>query len=198
LLRPGGCGAIGSCCRWRDPANILTMGEGGTPLLPATNLGLMLGRPHLFVRTSDRGPTGSFKDRQAARHLVHEEQGITEAVVASTGNVRFPIRLIRRWPGSKLCGILTSSVRATRCARLRCMVRRWLRSPVPTTRQSRWRPILPSVEGCSLDLGSEPGSQREYENLAFRGCGAIVGPESWEPEVGGSSSQNPRFRPPTG
>jgi threonine synthase len=41
-----------------DPANILTMGEGGTPLLPATNLGLMLGRPNVFVKDERQGPTG--------------------------------------------------------------------------------------------------------------------------------------------
>ena len=50
----------------RDPANILTMGEGGTPLLPAANLGMMLGRSHLFVKDERQGPTGSFKDRQAS------------------------------------------------------------------------------------------------------------------------------------
>ncbi len=59
-----------------DPANILTMGEGGTPLLSATNLGLMLGRPNVFVKDERQGPTGSFKDRQASYgHLVHERTG---------------------------------------------------------------------------------------------------------------------------
>src|SRR5690606_12684886 len=69
----------------QDPANILTMGEGGTPLLHATNLGMMLGRPHIYIKDERQGPTGSFKDRQAALAIsVMKEQGITEAVVAST------------------------------------------------------------------------------------------------------------------
>src|SRR5215472_14830434 len=32
----------------RDPGSVVTLGEGGTPLVRATNLGLMLGRPNLF------------------------------------------------------------------------------------------------------------------------------------------------------
>jgi threonine synthase len=72
----------------RDEGNILTMGEGGTPLLHAINLGMMLGRPHIYIKDERQGPTGSFKDRQAALAIsVMKEQGITEAVVASTGNV---------------------------------------------------------------------------------------------------------------
>ena len=50
----------------QDPANILTMGEGGTPLLQAVNLGMMLGRPYIFCKDERHGPTGSFKDRQAS------------------------------------------------------------------------------------------------------------------------------------
>jgi threonine synthase len=95
----------------RDPANILTMGEGGTPLLPATNLGMMLGRPHVFVKDERQGPTGSFKDRQASLAVsVMKEQGITEAVVASTGNVAISYSAYSALAGIKLWAFLTSSV----------------------------------------------------------------------------------------
>ncbi len=95
----------------RDPANILTMGEGGTPLLPAANLGMMLGRSHLFVKDERQGPTGSFKDRQAALAISFmKEQGITEAVVASTGNVAISYSAYSALAGIKLWAFLTSSV----------------------------------------------------------------------------------------
>ena len=42
-----------------DSAHRVTMGEGGTPLLRATNLGLMLGCPHIYVNDERQGPTGS-------------------------------------------------------------------------------------------------------------------------------------------
>jgi threonine synthase len=97
----------------RDPSNILSMGEGGTPLLPATNLGMMLGRPHIFVKDERQGPSGSFKDRQASLAIsVMKEQGLTEAVVASTGNVAISYSAYSALAGVKLWAFLTSSVPA--------------------------------------------------------------------------------------
>ena len=97
----------------RDPANVLTMGEGGTPLLHAANLGMMLGRPHIFIKDERQGPTGSFKDRQASLAISFmREQGITEAVVASTGNVAISYSAYSALAGIKLWAFLTSSVPA--------------------------------------------------------------------------------------
>ena len=97
----------------RDEANILAMGEGGTPLLHANNLGMMLGRSHIYIKDERQGPTGSFKDRQAALAIsVMKEQGITEAVVASTGNVAISYSAYSALAGIKLWAFLTSSVPA--------------------------------------------------------------------------------------
>jgi threonine synthase len=96
-----------------DPANILSMEEGGTPLRPATNLGMMLGRPTILVKDERHGPTGSFKDRQASLAISYmKEQGITEAVVASTGNVAISYSAYSALAGIKLWAFLTSSVPA--------------------------------------------------------------------------------------
>ena len=46
-----------------DPANIITLGEGGTPLLEATNLGKKLGLKRLFIKEEGLNPTGTFKAR---------------------------------------------------------------------------------------------------------------------------------------
>jgi len=97
----------------KDPANILTMGEGGTPLVRATNLGMMLGRSNVFVKDERQGPTNSFKDRQASLAIsVMKEEGITEAVVASTGNVAISYSAYSALAGIKLWAFLTSSVPA--------------------------------------------------------------------------------------
>ena len=96
-----------------DSANILSMGEGGTALIHAQNLGLMLGRPHIYVKDERQGPTGSFKDRQASLAVsVMKEQGITEAVVASTGNVAISYSAYSALAGIKLWAFLTSAVPA--------------------------------------------------------------------------------------
>ena len=66
----------------------ITMGEGGTALLRANNLGMMLGAPNLFIKDERQNPTNSFKDRQAALVIsMMKEAGVTELIVASTGNV---------------------------------------------------------------------------------------------------------------
>jgi len=95
----------------KDDANLVTMGEGGTPLLRAINLGLMLGCPHIYIKDERQGPTGSFKDRQASLSISFmKELGITEAVVASTGNVAISYSAYSALAGIKLWAFLTSLV----------------------------------------------------------------------------------------
>ena len=72
----------------KNTNNIVSLGEGGTPLIKAENLGAMLGLKNLYIKDERQGPTNSFKDRQAAVAIsVMKELGIREAAVASTGNV---------------------------------------------------------------------------------------------------------------
>lgn len=95
----------------RDETNKVTMGEGGTPLLHAANLGLMLGCPHIYVKDERQGPTGSFKDRQASLAIsVMKEHGVTEAVVASTGNVAISYSAYSALASIKMWAFLTSLV----------------------------------------------------------------------------------------
>jgi threonine synthase len=95
----------------RNPANIVSMGEGGTPLLQSVNMGTMLGHNHIFIKDERQGPTGSFKDRQASLAIsTMKESGIMEAVVASTGNVAISYSAYSARAGIKLWGFLTSLV----------------------------------------------------------------------------------------
>ncbi len=48
-----------------DPADAVSLGEAGTPLLPMPRLGAALGLDRLLVKDETRQPTGSFKDRLA-------------------------------------------------------------------------------------------------------------------------------------
>lgn len=93
----------------------LSLGDGGTPLLQAVNLGLMLGTPHLFIKDERQGPTGSFKDRQAAVTIAAlKEAGITEMVAASTGNVAISYSAYAARAGLKLWAFVTSLVPAVK------------------------------------------------------------------------------------
>lgn len=95
----------------RDKRNIVSFGEGWTPLIRSENLGLMLGHKHLYIKDERQGPTGSFKDRQASIAVsAMKEAGIREAVVASTGNVAIAYSAYCARAGIKLWVFVTSSV----------------------------------------------------------------------------------------
>lgn len=93
------------------PDPTLSLGEGGTPLIRASNLGLMLGNPNIYIKDERQGPTASFKDRQAAITISSlKEAGITEFVCASTGNVAISYSAYAARAGIKLWAFLTSLV----------------------------------------------------------------------------------------
>ncbi len=95
----------------KDKQNIVSFGEGWTPLLRAENIGLMLGHQHIYIKDERQGPTGSFKDRQASIAVsAMKEAGIREAVVASTGNVAIAYSAYCARVGIKLWVFVTSSV----------------------------------------------------------------------------------------
>lgn len=94
-----------------NPNPTLRLGEGGTPLIPAANLGMMLGLPNLFIKDERQGPTSSFKDRQAAVTIAAlKEGGVTEMVAASTGNVAISLSAYAARAGIKLWAFVTSLV----------------------------------------------------------------------------------------
>lgn len=95
----------------RNPNPTLRLGEGGTPLIQAVNLGMMLGLPNLFIKDERQGPTSSFKDRQAAVTIAAlKEGGVTEMVAASTGNVAISLSAYAARAGIKLWAFVTSLV----------------------------------------------------------------------------------------
>jgi len=95
----------------RNPNPILRLGEGGTPLIQAANLGMMLGLQNLFIKDERQGPTSSFKDRQAAVTIAAlKEGGVTEMVAASTGNVAIALSAYAARAGIKLWAFVTSLV----------------------------------------------------------------------------------------
>lgn len=83
----------GGMWRWRellpvrDPANIVFLGEGDTPLLPQARLGEALGVPNLFTKAEGLNPTGSFKARGMAAAVSRAvELGARSFVAPSAGN----------------------------------------------------------------------------------------------------------------
>ncbi len=71
----------------RDPAQIVTLGEGWTPLLPLPRLGRELGLPDLWLKDEGRNPTGTFKARGAAVGVSRaRELGVCALRLPTAGN----------------------------------------------------------------------------------------------------------------
>ncbi|WP_420113234.1 threonine synthase [Pseudactinotalea sp.] len=70
-----------------DGGPVVSLGEGGTPLVPLPRLGADLGLPGLLLKDESRNPTWSYKDRLAAVAVTKAvQQGRDTVVVSSTGN----------------------------------------------------------------------------------------------------------------
>jgi threonine synthase len=71
----------------RDPAAIIDLGEGWTPLLHTARLGRAIGCARTYVKDESLNPTGSFKARgQAAAISRARELGATMVAIPSAGN----------------------------------------------------------------------------------------------------------------
>ncbi|HMD46087.1 MAG TPA: threonine synthase [Acidimicrobiales bacterium] len=65
---------------------VVTLGEGGTPLVPATRLSELVGA-EVWLKVEGANPTGSFKDRGMTMAITKAlEEGARAVVCASTGN----------------------------------------------------------------------------------------------------------------
>jgi threonine synthase len=70
-----------------DDANIVTFGEGWTPLLRAQKLGKAVGVSELYIKDEGQNPTQSFKARgMAAAVSMAKELGARKLAVPSAGN----------------------------------------------------------------------------------------------------------------
>ncbi|KXZ59844.1 Threonine synthase [Microbacterium laevaniformans] len=69
-----------------EASTVVTLGEGGTPLIPAAALSQQTGT-NVFIKFEGMNPTGSFKDRGMTVALSRAvEHGAKAVICASTGN----------------------------------------------------------------------------------------------------------------
>jgi len=71
----------------RDDANLVSLGEGFTPLLEATTLARELGLHRVWIKDEAQNPTGSFKDRGLSLAVsLAKELGVRKMAIPSAGN----------------------------------------------------------------------------------------------------------------
>ncbi len=93
------------------PASLDLYPAGGTPLWLSQRFAPPLGLDSVYIKDERYGPTSSFKDRQAAGAVAAMlENGIREAVIASTGNAAVAYAAACARAGIKLWVFMTSLV----------------------------------------------------------------------------------------
>ncbi len=94
-----------------DPSKIDLYPAGGTPLWLSQRFAAQLGHYQIYFKDERYGPTSSFKDRQAAVAVAAmNENGVREAVIASTGNAAVAYAAACARGGIKLWVFMTSLV----------------------------------------------------------------------------------------
>ncbi|HYK42379.1 MAG TPA: threonine synthase [Thermoanaerobaculia bacterium] len=70
-----------------DPANVVSLGEGATPLLPAPRLGTRFGFSDLWIKDEGNNPSGSFKARGLSAAVSRaKELGVAAIALPTAGN----------------------------------------------------------------------------------------------------------------
>jgi threonine synthase len=71
----------------KESANVISLGEGGTPLIPSVYAGPKLGLSNLYFKNDTLMPTGSFKDRGFSLAISFaKELGVHQGLTYSSGN----------------------------------------------------------------------------------------------------------------
>ena len=95
-----------------DEANVVTLGEGGTPLLPLHRLGPQLGLRHLYLKEEGINPTGTFKARGLAMAVSKaKELGLQNLPSPSPATPAVPWPLMLRQQGLKHTSSLPTTPR---------------------------------------------------------------------------------------
>ncbi|MBJ7599026.1 MAG: threonine synthase [Candidatus Nephthysia bennettiae] len=162
---------------------VVSLGEGGTPLLDCPNIGRAIGLPRLQVKNESVNPTWSFKDRLASVGVSWAKAtGRSGIVLSSSGNAGaaaaayaaragLPCLILttRSFPAT-MRGLMTSygaMVLATETARDRWTLNR------AVAREWGW---LPLSNMADPPVGSHPIASEGHKTIAFEIAQAL----NWE------------------
>lgn len=160
-----------------DEDDIVTLGEGLTPLLPVQRLGARVGLPRLYVKDESRNATWSFKDRMCSSAVsVAKEFGASVITTSSSGNAgaataayaaragkECVIFTLQRFPTAMKVGMAVYGTRLIACPTL---LDRW-RMVEKCVDEYGWYPTA----GFTWPLiGSNPYGIDGYKTVAYEIC----------------------------
>lgn len=148
--------------------SLISLGEGGTPLVRSRRIGPRAGLPHLFFKIEASNPTGSYKDRFAAVGVSHMlATGKRRCIATSSGN--------------------TGSALAAYCAAagIECEIAIVESAPAEKLRQMlAYGAKLFRVRGFGLDSKLTPRAFAAIQQLGRApGCQLLVSAYAYSPEA---------------
>lgn len=179
----------------RNPNPTLRLGEGGTPLIPAANLGMMLGLQNLYIKDERQGPTSSFKDRQASVTIsALKEGGITEMVAASTGNVAIALSAYAARAGIKLWAFVTSLVPGVKMREIALYGSQVVKITGSYDQAKKVAAEFARQRGLYQDMGARTVTAVEaMKTIAFEVAEQLV---MFQGPAAGSTKEKPKWRTP--
>lgn len=180
----------------QNSSHLNYLGEGGTPLLHAANLGSMLGNPNIYIKDERQNPTSSFKDRQAAVAIsMYKEAGINELVCASTGNVAIAYSAYAARAGIRLWAFLTSLVPSEKMREVAIYGTRVVKVTGTYDETKLLAEQFAQERGIHLDLGSRSIACIEaMKTIAYEVCEQLG--DLSQLSFAGSVSSTPHWRAP--
>ncbi|WP_292976607.1 pyridoxal-phosphate dependent enzyme [Mycobacterium sp.] len=152
----------------------VSLGEGGTPLVPLNRLGPRLGLHRLLLKDETRNPTWSYKDRLAALAITKAAtSGTSTVVVSSTGNHGAAVAAYAAAAGLSCVVLTVSSVPRE----MRILMQAYGASVVAyDSGPDRWSVLRAAVEAfdwmpisglVTPPIGSNPFGIEGYKTIAY-------------------------------
>lgn len=102
-----------------DTTKIVSMAEGGTPLLESPRLTKEIGCSHLSFKYEGTNPTGSFKDRGSTVEITNAiENNATSVICASTGNMGASVAAYTAMAGIKCTILIPEKIPSAKLAQI--------------------------------------------------------------------------------
>ncbi|GLY02708.1 MULTISPECIES: pyridoxal-phosphate dependent enzyme [Actinoplanes] len=152
----------------------VSLGEGGTPVVPLPGLAEGLGLGGVWVKDESRNPTWSYKDRLAAVATTKAvEVGAETVVVASTGNHGAAIAAYAARAGLRCVVLTIASVPATMKTLMQAYGARVVALPRPVDRWHLMRELVAARGWMAMSgyadppAGSHPFGVDGYKTIAY-------------------------------
>jgi threonine synthase len=152
----------------------VTLGEGGTPLVPLERLGRRLGLSRLYAKDESRNPTWSYKDRLCSVAVSHAAaSGARVITISSTGNHGASTAAYAARAGLPCVIFTLASVPDTMKVLMQAYGAAVIECPTP---ESRWQLMREGIERLGWyptsgfvipPVGSNPYGIEGYKTIAF-------------------------------